>query len=211
MAADTGVAEEYFCDAPALGRFIAIVTQARRTSRKPEELLADLRPAFGELLADPIWLPDRFRGSNPEGGMGGGIASWLLYRSAARDLTLMSLVVPAGSQTPVHDHLAWGLVGLYAGEQDEEVFRRTDAGSLEGIASLALVEQRHLPRGSLYDLLPPEGDIHRVRTTGAEASISIHLLGNDVGCVLRHSFEPAIDAVADFRSGYSNVECEERT
>ncbi len=141
--------------------------------------------------------------------MGGGIASWLLYRSPGKDLTLMSLVVPSGSQTPIHDHLAWGLVGLYRGEQDEDIYRRTDDAAVDGIATLSVTEQRHLLPLSFYELLPPEGDIHRIRTTSAEASISIHLLGNDVGCVLRHSFEPTIDAVAEFRSGYSNVACGE--
>jgi predicted metal-dependent enzyme (double-stranded beta helix superfamily) len=199
--------DEYYCDAPAMRRFIEAVQGARSRGGSPEALVSELRPAFTELLADPDWLPDRFRAANPEGGMGGGIASWLLYRSAGRDLTLMSLVVPSGSQTPVHDHLAWGLVGLYAGEQDEEVYERTDDAAMEGIASLSLAAQRRLSQGSFYDLLPPEGDIHRVRTTSPEASVSIHLLGNDVGCVLRHSFEPSIDAVAAFRSGYSNVEC----
>ena len=29
--------------------------------------------------------------------------------------------------TPVHDHLAWGLVGLYRGNQDEEFYRLAPA------------------------------------------------------------------------------------
>jgi predicted metal-dependent enzyme (double-stranded beta helix superfamily) len=53
--------------------------------------------------------------------MGGGIGQWLVFRSAARDLCLFALVVPPGAATPVHDHLAWGLVGLYRGEQEETV------------------------------------------------------------------------------------------
>ena len=200
---------EFFCESDAMRRFIEAVDGQRRQSADIQALLRSLRPAFTDLLADQNWLPAEFRRANPEGGMGGGIASWLLYRSPSRDLTLMSLVVPSGSQTPIHDHLAWGLVGLYQGEQDEETFRRTDDGAVEGIASLDLVDSRRLRFQSFYELLPPEGDIHRVRTVSSDASISIHLLGNDVGCVLRHSFEPAIEAVAEFRSGYSNVDCDE--
>ena len=48
----------------------------------------------------------------------------------------------AGAQTPVHDHLAWGLVGLYRGTQDEDVFTRTDDGSSEDEASLTITESR---------------------------------------------------------------------
>lgn len=200
---------QYLCNSPLMREFIETVERQRRSIRDAAELIESLKPPFAALLADPGWLPAQFRRDNAEGGMGGGIASWLLYRTAARDLSLMSLVVPAGSQTPVHDHLAWGLVGLYRGEQDEDIFRRTDDGAVEGIATLDLIQQRRLPPLSFYELIPPEGDIHRVRTRSSEASISIHLLGNDVGCVLRHSFEPSIEAVAEFRSGYSNLDCDQ--
>jgi len=200
--------EEFYCSAGAMRQFIDQVQKSVEAALPPEQLVNELKPAFRDLLADQQWLPLHFRAPNPEGGMGGGIASWLLYRSADRNLTLMSLVVPAGSQTPVHDHLAWGLVGLYQGEQAEDTFRRTDDARVDGIATLSLLEQRQLQPLSFYELLPPDLDIHRVRTVSGEASVSIHLLGNDVGCVLRHAFEPSIDAVADFRSGYSNVDCD---
>ena len=45
----------------------------------------------------------------------------LIFRAADRSLSLFSLVVPPGAATPIHDHLAWGLVGLYRGEQAFEV------------------------------------------------------------------------------------------
>ena len=61
--------------------------------------------------------------------MGGGIGQWLLYRAGDGSLCLFSLVVPPGAETPIHDHLAWGLVGLYAGTQEEEVSRSATAGS----------------------------------------------------------------------------------
>lgn len=54
------------------------------------------------------------------------------FRTADRSLSVISLVVPAGSQTPVHDHLAWGLVGLYRGEQEETVYRLEDGGQDSG-------------------------------------------------------------------------------
>ena len=97
--------------------------------------------------------------------------------------------------TPIHVHLGWGLVGLYRGEQDEEVFRRLDLGDRAGHAELDLVERRHLRRGDFYDLIPPEGDIHRVVASGEVPSVSIHLLRNDVGCIDRHSFD--LEAAAD--------------
>jgi predicted metal-dependent enzyme (double-stranded beta helix superfamily) len=132
--------------------------------------------------------------------MGGGIGQWLLFRAEDRSLSLFSLVVPSGSETPVHDHLAWGLVGLYQGTQDEDIYAEPN-GALE------LVESRGLVPGDFYELIPPRDDIHRVRTTSAETSVSIHLLTNDTGCVWRHTFDPESGERAPFRSGYVNVDC----
>ncbi|MBV8085775.1 MAG: hypothetical protein JO247_13280, partial [Chloroflexi bacterium] len=124
--------------------------------------------------------------------------------SAARDLSLFALVVDPGSATPVHDHLASGLVGLYRGRQRESVFRHA-----HGSAAVELAEERELDRGGIYQLIPPEGDIHAVSTISSEPSISIHLLGSDIGCIWRHRYDVDAGTVHDFRSGYSNRACEE--
>jgi predicted metal-dependent enzyme (double-stranded beta helix superfamily) len=134
--------------------------------------------------------------------MGGGIGQWLIYRADDGSLSLFSLVVPSGSETPIHDHLAWGLVGLYRGTQDEEIYAPRAGG-------LDLVEQRALGPGDFYALIPPRDDIHRVRTTSAETSVSIHLLTNDTGCVWRHAYDAASGEARPFRSGYVNVPCHE--
>jgi 3-mercaptopropionate dioxygenase len=89
--------------------------------------------------------------------MGGGIGQWLPYRAGDGSLSLFSLVVPPGSETPIHDHLAWSLGGLYRGTQDEEICAKRNGG-------LELVEQRALVPGDFYVLIPPRDDIHRVRT-----------------------------------------------
>jgi predicted metal-dependent enzyme (double-stranded beta helix superfamily) len=202
---------QYYVDAPGLRGFVDVVWGAvsEYADDVPARLEA-LRPHFAALLADQSWLPEQFAASNPKSGMGGGIGQWLLYRSSDRSVALFSLVVPSGSATPVHDHLAWGLVGLYRGEQEEVVYHRADDGSREEHAHLDVVEVRTLRQGDFYVLLPPEGDIHAVKTTSEAPSVSIHLLGNDAGCVWRHAFDPENDRVRGFRSGYSNVACEDQ-
>jgi predicted metal-dependent enzyme (double-stranded beta helix superfamily) len=145
---------------------------------------------------------------HPDSGMGSGIGTWLLYRATDGSLALSSLVVPPGAQTPVHDHLAWGLVGLYRGEQEEDVFSRQDDGSQPGQATLRLLEQRRLKTGDFYELLP-ETDIHRVRTVSDVTSVSLHLLGIDNGCIWRHRYDPEHGRVEPFKSGYVNVPCDD--
>ena len=193
---------EYALDTPAVREFVAGVRETIARAGSPEEACELLRPGFAELFADPDWLPAEYQADAPESGMGGGIGQWLLYHAEDGSLSLFSLVVPSGSQTPIHDHLAWGLVGLYRGTQDEEVYARGDDG-------LELVEQRALRPGDFYVLIPPRDDIHRVRTTSAETSVSIHLLTNDTGCVWRHAYDAESGEARPFRSGYVNAPCDD--
>jgi predicted metal-dependent enzyme (double-stranded beta helix superfamily) len=195
-------ADEYVLDTPTVRAFVASVRAAIASAASPAAACDAIRPAFAELLTDAGWLAPEYARDAPESGMGGGIGQWLLFRAGDRSLTLFSLVVPSGAQTPVHDHLAWGLVGLYRGTQDEEIY----AGEPH---ALTLRERRALVPGDFYALLPPRDDIHRVRTTSPETSVSIHLLTNDTGCVWRHAYEPESGAVRPFRSGYVNVACED--
>jgi predicted metal-dependent enzyme (double-stranded beta helix superfamily) len=196
------VDEEFVLDTPVVRAFVADVRAAIAAAVSPEGACEAIRPRFADLLRDPDWLPSEYRASAPESGMGSGIGQWLLYRAADGSLSLFSLVVPPGSETPIHDHLAWGLVGLYSGTQDEDIYAPTD-GALE------LVEQRSLVPGEFYALIPPRDDIHRVRTMSAETSVSIHLLTNDTGCVWRHAYDPESGKASPFRSGYVNVACED--
>jgi 3-mercaptopropionate dioxygenase len=196
------VADEFVFDRPTVRGFVAHVRAAIDSAHAPKQAIDAIRPRFAELLADADWLPEEYAAPAPESGMGGGIGQWLLYRAGDGSLSLFSLVVPSGSQTPVHDHLAWGLVGLYRGTQDEEIYAQRN-GELE------LVERRSLSPGDFYALIPPQDDIHRVRTTSAESSVSIHLLTNDTGCVWRHAYDPGSGEARPFRSGYVNVPCKE--
>ena len=196
--------DEFVLDTPVVRRFVADVQAAIAAAASPQAAIEAIRPGFASLLADPDWLPEEYRAPAPESGMGGGIGQWLLYRAEDGSLSLFSLVVPSGSQTPVHDHLAWGLVGLYRGTQDEDIYSRENG-------RLTLKEQRALCPGDFYDLVPPQDDIHRVRTTSQETSVSIHLLTNDTGCVWRHSYDPDSGEAKPFRSGYVNAACEDGT
>jgi 3-mercaptopropionate dioxygenase len=194
--------DEYLLDTPVVRSFVAGVRAVVADAGSPSQACHAIRPSFARLLADPEWLPDRFQEGNPQSAMGGGIGQWLLYRAEDRSLSLFSLVVPSGAQTPVHDHLAWGLVGLYRGTQDEEIYAAPN-GALE------LVERRALVPGDFYALIPPTDDIHRVRTTSPETSVSVHLLTNDTGCVWRHAYDTESGAQTPFRSGYVNVPCDD--
>lgn len=203
--ADRASDDEWVIDTPRFRTFIEAVNRIRRSSDDPRTVIAGIRPLFTTLMAADDWLPQRFQ-EPAESGMGSGIGTWLLYRTGDGSVALSALVVPPGAQTPVHDHLAWGIVGLYRGAQEEEVFTRRDDGGAADRAELVLAERRQLRQGDFYELLP-ETDIHRVRTVSDITSVSLHLLGIDNGCIWRHRFEPETGSVLPFKSGYVNAPC----
>ncbi|HZC36412.1 MAG TPA: hypothetical protein VE242_12400, partial [Chthoniobacterales bacterium] len=199
---------------PIVHRFVRATETILKEQIEVTDRLWQLRRPYEELLHDQTWLPGEFRQPNWNSAMGGGIGSWLLYRSEAKDLSLFSLVVPVGAVTPVHNHLAWGLVGLYQGEQEEEEFDVPEDYTHQHGASastpIKLRARRILKQGEFYELIPPYNDVHRVRTTSSVPSISLHLLANDTGCVVRQKFDPEKGRVESFRSGWSNVRCPEK-
>jgi 3-mercaptopropionate dioxygenase len=197
----------YLVDTPEIR---ALIDETRRlTAAMPDTAarVEALKPAFSALLAADGWLPEAYGAPDFTSGMGGGIGQYALYRAEDGSLTLFSLVIPAGAETPVHDHLAWGLIGVYRGRQDETVYRRLDEGQVEGEARLEVARRQTMETGEFYALLPPRDDIHFVRTVSDVPSVSIHLLANDTACVWRHRFDPAAGTMQAFRSGYSNAPC----
>lgn len=197
----------YIVDTPEIRALIGETRRLMAQVPDDAERVRALEPAFSRLLAADGWLPEEYASPDETSGMGGGIGQYALYRAEDGSLSLFSLVVPPGATTPVHDHLAWGLIGLYRGRQGETVYKRLDDGSDPDRADLKVAVEQEVETGEFFALLPPDGDIHKVTTISDEPSVSIHLLANDTGCVWRHRYEPETGVVAPFRSGFSNGRC----
>jgi 3-mercaptopropionate dioxygenase len=185
-----------------LKTFIAEIGQVVATSEDRHDTIARLQPSFAALLGDPTWLHADFR--HP---VAGKLAQYAIYRADDASLSVMAMVVPSGVATPVHDHRAWGLVGVYQGRQREKVYRRRDDGTRPDFADLEQVAENILAPGDITTLVPPDGDIHMIETISSEPSISIHVLGNDIGCEHRHRYDVERKAVHRFKSGYVNTSC----
>jgi len=90
--------------------------------------------------------------------------------------SIVALVWLPGQATPIHDHVAWCVVGVHQGEEHETVYERIDTGNPY------LIETSHTinPVGSVAALTPP-GDIHHVLNAGEGKAVSIHVYGADIG------------------------------
>lgn len=164
-------------------------------------LLDSLRAPVQHLIGDMSWLGTEFLEPVP-----GTVAAWAVYRSQDPDLCIFTMVVPPGAATQVHNHLTDGWVGLVQGGQVERHFRRFDDGSRPGFADVRQVDEEPIRLGELTPIAHPDADIHQIRTTSSEPSVSLHVLCNDLGTVERQSFVPERQAVTNFVSGYTNVD-----
>ncbi|MCK9487732.1 MAG: cysteine dioxygenase family protein [Dehalococcoidia bacterium] len=186
---------------PVLRRFVEDFRNIVDRYRGTDELLDRLKAPTRDLLYDPSWITEEFRQPIPD-----ATASWAVYRSQEPDLCIFTMVVPAGSETKVHNHLTDGWVGLVQGAQVERKFHRVDDHSRPGYARLELVSQDPIDLGELTPLKHPDEDIHQVLTASDVPSVSLHVLCNDLGTVERQLFVPHEDHVEDFVSGYSNID-----
>ena len=185
---------------PVLRRFVEDVRTVVAHGRGSPGLLDALRKPTEQLLYDPSWIGEESRRVLDD------VASWAVYRSQDPDLCIFTMVVPPGAATRVHNHLTDGWVGLVQGGQIERQFRRVDDRSQPGVARLELTAEASIGLGELTPLAYPDHDIHQILTTSSEASVSLHVLCNDLGVVERQSFDPEAGTVRDFISGYSNID-----
>ena len=128
-----------------------------------EAVAAALQPFLGRpgLLtpAQEAGDPDRFR-------------THLLHVPDDGAYSLVAAVWRPGQRTPIHDHVAWCVVGVHRGEEHEVRYRLVDGH---------LVEDGHTvgPCGEVTVLTPP-GDIHAVVNDSAVVAASLHVYGADL-------------------------------
>jgi predicted metal-dependent enzyme (double-stranded beta helix superfamily)/TusA-related sulfurtransferase len=136
-------------------------------------------------------------------------AAYLVYRPPDRSFSIVSMVWASGQRFPIHDHLSWGLIGVYQNAITEERFRRVDDGKKEGYAEIQQTgvsefeEGKILEEGLLFDEFRRE-DIHRILNPTTRASVSIHILASDLGMKERHRYDPEERTVKRFVSGYDD-------
>ncbi len=99
------------------------------------------------------WLSKKLAPVNPESSMGDGIGQWLLNCTKNHSLTVFHWVILQKLTISIYDHLAWRLIGLYKGHQEETVYRSVDIGNAKDHAELKVVEKRSLQPSDSYRLL----------------------------------------------------------
>jgi 3-mercaptopropionate dioxygenase len=150
---------------PAFSRFVA---EAEALIDHPHAIADRL----GVLLGKEGWLAPEDRRPGRD-----SYRQHLLYVSPKRRLSVVALVWRPGQATPIHDHVAWCVVGVYRGIERET---RYDLVEHEGELCLEPVGNVTALPGHVEALVPPDGDIHHVTAVGRDVTISIHVYGADI-------------------------------
>ena len=112
----------------------------------------------------------------------------ILHVEPGGAFSVVALVWRPGQTTPIHDHVSWCVVGVLHGMEYEEIFAVDEAS---GRPRLRMVRDGVNATGQVCGFAPP-GDIHRVRNTGDDVAVSLHVYGADIA-VLGNSVRRAYD------------------
>ncbi len=129
--------------------------------------------------------PDILTASERE-GRSDGYACHTLHAEPDGAFSVCAVVWRPGQQTPIHDHVAWCVVGVMQGAEYEELFALRD-----GDTALEQVGSRVSRAGVVTGFAPP-GDIHRVTNRGSGVAVSMNVYGADIvrlGSSVRRTYD----------------------
>jgi predicted metal-dependent enzyme (double-stranded beta helix superfamily) len=165
-------------------------------------IVEQIRPFLQKLLQSEGLVPDNYLKPHAE-----KYAQYLLYKPEDEAFSVIAFIWGAGQKAPVHDHLIWGLVGVYEGEVEETRYRRIDNGldapqqfTLEAIKTIKAV------KGDISFVYPPNYDIHGVSNLSDEIAVTIHIYGADIGKKPRHIHDPLTGSLRDVVTKHDNTD-----
>jgi len=127
---------------------------------------------LGALLTEDGWLAAEDRAPGDD-----SYRQHLLHVSSCRRMSVVALVWRPGQQTPIHDHVAWCVVGVYRGVEHETRYRLVDRDGRQCLQPVGTIKAYP---GHVEALVPPVDNIHAVAAGGDEETISIHVYGADI-------------------------------
>lgn len=183
--------------ASTLEGYIAKVSKIVGEGMAPADTVEAIRPLHAELVGKRDWLEDKFL----EPVAGRPYSQYCLHIDPDERFSLVAFVWPAGSTTPIHDHCAWGVVGIYQGVERGTPYTIVKGSREEGQVELEAGMSGDMHPGDVATVLAPN-DVHTVENPGDTVAISIHCYGTNIGPQERFAFDLETGAVKQFVSGY---------
>lgn len=173
MQTETYTIDQYVTDIRAI---VAEETEDRAITDR-------IKPLALKLAAVKDWFRDEYRTVNAEQGFG----VHLLHEEPNHDLAVFVFAWEPGKGVGAHDHRTWAVVAGIEGQEQEVNFERLDDGSREGYAHLVPTHEATMVPGQVAACR--RDDIHSVRNTGDEVSVSLHTYGRHINYTGRSVFD----------------------
>ena len=170
--------------------FVSDIDALRRSAQTEAELVGRVADRLARLNRAERWLPADFRKPCADKYM-----QHVMYVAPDSGFSICSLVWCEGQATPIHDHSAWCVVGVYEGAERETRYRLDGSGEAERLISIGTLDMRG---GETAGFAADGTDIHRVANPTNGLSISIHVYGADIralGTSIKRRFDhlPIVD------------------
>jgi 3-mercaptopropionate dioxygenase len=154
-----------------LNELVRSVRDVLALEREPGQMVRWVGGALRPFLGNPHLLAPEQREPDPT-----RYRQHILHAEEDGRFSIVALVWLPGQATPVHDHVAWCVIGIHQGQECEVQYRVLSEGREEYL--LAIGESTH--RAGSVAVLQPPGDVHTVYNPGPELAISLHIYGADV-------------------------------
>ncbi|MGE0304370.1 MAG: hypothetical protein AB7Q27_01250 [Acidimicrobiia bacterium] len=178
-----------------VSEFIDDVAGAVDAKLDEAETAARVAEGLRRLLASPVVVPPGF--DMPRSDQ---YAMYPLHVADDGSFSVAVAVWGVGQRTPIHDHLAWGVVGVLSGVEREQRYEaRIGSGPV-------LIEERDLRAGDVVVCCTSDDDVHAVSCGGESNVVAIHVYGTDIGTALRHSYDPDTGTTKSFISKWCSTE-----
>lgn len=102
-----------------------------------------------------------------------------IYESEHHKFVIYAFGWSPGVETPIHDHLTWGVMGIYLNQLQITEFS-LEATDQKGVYDLQSKDKYIADRGSIAYIISPEDEIHHITNPSSDFSLSIHVYGHEL-------------------------------
>lgn len=160
------------------------VRSVLQEAKSEKEIVKNLKPYFLSFIETEGLIPERYKSPKPD-----KYSQYLLYKPQDEAFSIVAFVWGPGQIAPIHDHLVWGLVGVYKGAIEETRYHKIQGDQDNNGFHLEIVDTVIGEKNDISFVYPPNADIHSVRNPFKDLAITIHIYGTDIGKQERHSYQ----------------------
>ena len=160
----------------------AVAASLRESCARPMDFTGRIRAghtALSAAVVEGFDLDAMWRESDPDKRLPGHYRRHQVVTDERFGFTVVVLLWEPGASTPIHDHATWCVFGMLEGDLEVTnyaVVLDEKAGPLH----VREVGRERMRPGLIGDNREPDTEVHRVRNTGTQRAISLHVYGDDL-------------------------------